>query len=304
VSANVEPEEARALREALEESVAPGTGVVGRDFSRPVRLSASDREALGRALENALAEAEAAISAAVGTRCGVTLDAVSEASAADLFGEDEDGAYAAIRFTVQGQPGWIVWETIAAVRTVERVLGSMGEVKQARRFSAIECTVLESLLAGVADVVLRAVNVEADDVRVAQSREALGSWLDAGDGADPHRLHFELRLESPGGPSRIDCYLPIGLAKAVAVGQEPVALPDHLDAVDVEVSVRFEGCEVRLAQLLQLEEGDVIPLDGKVGDLAHFCVEGKRYAQGVLGTREGHLAIRIEQLESEPEESR
>jgi len=304
LTANVEPEEAEALREALEESAASATGVVERDFSRPVRLSADDREALGRALEKGLGEAESGISAIVGTLCPLSLVGVSEASATDLFGEDEESAYAVLRFTAQGQPAWIVWDTIAAVRTVERVLGSVAEVKEARRFSGIECTVLESILATLADVVLRAVDVEADDVSVAQTREALGSWMDAGDGADPHRLHIELQAETPGGSGRIDCYLPIGVAQAATVSPEPVPLPDHLDAVDVEVSVRVEGCEVRLAQLLELEEGDVIPLDGKVGDLARFCVEGKPYAEGVLGTRDGHLAIRIEHLKSETEEPR
>ena len=56
--------------------------------------------------------------------------------------------------------------------------------------------------------------------------------------------------------------------------------------------------------IVELEVGDVIPLDGKVGDLARFCVEGKPFARGVLGARQGLLAVRIEQLESETEKSR
>ena len=139
---------------------------------------------------------------------------------------------------------------------------------------------------------------------VAQSREAIGSWQDAGDEADPHRLHVTLEIEGPGGSSRIDAYLPMGLAEKAAAADVPQELPAHLDAIDVEVSVRIEGCAVQLDQLLELEEGDVIPLNGRIGDPAIFCVEGEPFAKGIFGTRQGRLAIRIEQLDHETEDLR
>ena len=52
---------------------------------------------------------------------------------------------------VLGQPAWVLWENLAAVRTIERVLGSATEVKEGRRLTSIESTVLESLLGCIAD---------------------------------------------------------------------------------------------------------------------------------------------------------
>ncbi len=302
MTANVEPEEAEALRDALEESAGPRSAVAERDFSRPVRLSAADLEALERRVSAVLGDVEAAFADALGTKCPLELGGLREASAADLFGEDES-AFAALRFVAAGQPAWVVWEPVAAVRAVEKVLGSSMEVRDGRRLSSIECGVLQSLLGSVADAVLRALDVEADGVTVAQTREALGGWLDAGDQADPHRLHVELTVEGPGGASRVDAYVPTGLARAAAAQDLPGELPEHLEEVEVEVSVRLEGCAVLLAQLLSLEEGDVIPLDGRVGDPASFCVQGKPYAAGTLGTHLGNLAIRIDRLNEDSEES-
>jgi len=303
LAANVEPEEAEALREALDASAESRSGAVQRDFSRPVRLSAHDVEALQRRFAAVLEEVEARFSNVLGVKVPIRLSSLREISAADLFAEDES-PYAALRFEVRGQPGWVLWDPIPAVSAVEKVLGSRMEVPRARRLSSIECTVLNGFLGAVADVTLRSLEVEADNAVVALSREALGSWLDAGDSADPHRLHVSLRVEGPGGASRIDAYLPLGAALEAAAAEVPQELPAHLDEVDVEVSVRIRGSAVRLEQLLGLEVGDVIPLDGQVGDPALFLVEGEPFATGLLGTRRGNLAIRIEELDHETEDSR
>ena len=69
-----------------------------------------------------------------------------------------------------------------------------------------------------------------------------------------------------------------------------------LDDVEIDVAVRIDGCEVSLEQLLALEEGDVIPLDARVGTPAKVCVDGRVIGYGITGSKNGNLAVRIERL--------
>ena len=158
MTANVEPEEAEALRDALQEGEASAAVVAERDFSRPVRLSEHDLDGLRRRLSNVMEDVETQFSELLGKKTPVSLTGSSEMSAADLFAEEQD-VYAAVRFTAAGQPGWVLWDNVAAIRAVEKVLGSVMVVKNARRLSAIECSVLETFLSTVADACLRAVDV-------------------------------------------------------------------------------------------------------------------------------------------------
>lgn len=304
MSANVEPEEAEAIRDALDVEGRSEVEVHDRDFRTPRRLSAPALEKVTRAIQSVLTAVEVELSDVLGEKAPLELASVGETTANGLFSESE-GPFAAIRFDVAGQPGWVVWETLAALRSVEKVLGSAAAVKESRRFSAVESTVFESLLACAADGVLRALEVEAGGLRVAQTREALGDWREPGDDADPHRLHVELSLDGPSEPSTINLYIPVSIEDDgnEASGPERVELPDHLQSVEIQTSVRLPGCDVSLDELLALEEGDVIPLDGRIGDLAHICVDGRVLGQGTLGTRGGHLAIRIEQLLVEEQDS-
>ena len=140
------------------------------DFGQSVWL-----DNLSRELMSVVDELEDVLAEALGSRCAVEIASLGETSAAGLF-DDAGEVFAAIRFDAGGQLGWVVWDCLAAVRAVERVLGSSAEAKQARRFSSIECGVLASLLAPVADTFLRAAGVEASNVAIAQTREALGDW--------------------------------------------------------------------------------------------------------------------------------
>jgi flagellar motor switch protein FliM len=67
------------------------------------------------------------------------------------------------------------------------------------------------------------------------------------------------------------------------------------------MSVIRLGYEISLDQLLALEEGDVIPLDARLGDPTTLSVEGLTLAHARLGSHRGRLAVRIERLHVEPE---
>ncbi len=303
VSTNVEPKEAAAIRELLDEDAAERADVVDRDFRNPRRLSSGALADVTRVMAAALGDMETRVAAAANTRWPIELGDVRETSANGLF-EDQDGPFAALRFDCGGQIGWIVWESAAAVAGVEAILGGSSADATARPLSTVERAVLQSILAPVADATLRALGVDAGRVVVAQTREALGEWLDAGDAADPYRIHVALTIDGPGSKSNIDVYLPSAPVDASAVAQKsgPVDLPGHLDRVQIALAVRIEGCDVSLAQLLDIDVGDVIPLDARVGDHASLCVDERTIGHGQFGTHQGNLAIRIEHLEQESED--
>jgi flagellar motor switch protein FliM len=309
LSSNLEPEEAQAIRELLAEPRTADAEVVERDFRTPRRLSPPSLEGLVRELRSCVGNVGDDLGELIGKACPVEVASVSEASAGGLFSSAGD-PLAAIRFDVGGQLGWILWDNVAAVRAVEKVLGSTSRSARERRFSAIELPVLESLLGCFARGIVSALGVEASGFTLVKTTESLVASQEDRDDPDPHRLHVELAVDGPGDSSTANVYVPVperGVTDelaGVAPLEQPahIALPSHLGDVELDVSVRIDGCDVSLDQLLALEHGDVIPLDARVGDPAHLHVDGRVFGHGSIGTRNGHLALRIDRLNIEESE--
>lgn len=208
-----------------------------------------------------------------------------------------------LRFLVGKNPAWLVWDPAAAVGVIEAVLGGRGDDTAARKLSPTEATVAAQFLATFVDQVTATLGLEASDATLVQARTELGSWREGGEDAEPHRLEVRLGLERGSQDSILAFYLPgIGAGDAHATERPlPERLPDHLDQVEIEVCARLRGCEISLDQLLALEEGDVIPLDARVGDPTELSVDGMTLAEGRLGSHRGRLAVRIERMKVVPE---
>lgn len=299
---NVEPEEAQAILDLMDPGAGAAPQVTERDFRHPRRLGIAMLDELRRRTLAGVPEIQARLAEILCATHSLELGSLSEISADGLF-DDLTPPFAVLRFEVAGQPAWIVWETEAAVAAVEKILGSAAE-GEVRRLSHVEAKVLAELLGCVAAGVAEALGVEVAGRKVVQGHEDVGSWRDAGEGADPHRLSIELSFAGPGSESTLVVHLPgFGTdSQSTETDLEaPAELPAHLVDVEVEVSARIEGCEVPLDQLLSLEEGDVIPLEARVGDPTLVAVEGKTFAHGRLGTHRGQLAVRIEHMERDEE---
>jgi len=302
VATNVEPHEADAIRELLDgDPGKPAGEVLDRDFRNPRRLGPEDFEEFTRQFQLELPDMELQLGDSLESICPIELGSIGEISSRGLF-SDAQGPFAAIVFEVLGQPAWVLWENVAAINAVEKILGSAPDSTEARRLSSVEAQVLEGLLSIVADGALRSLKLEGSNLRVAQSLEGLGTWRDATAEADPHRLHIELPFQGPREASTFHIYIPAPLQAGAAQDPKagPVDLPKHLDEVRVDLSVTLGTCEVMLNQLLELEVGDIIPLDARVGDLASLQVEGVPHAGGTLGRVNKQVALRIEQLVNDP----
>lgn len=280
----------------------PATSVVARDFGSPRRMAPERLRELSIRLENLLPDLERLLLESVGLRMGLRLEGLGEHDADRALAETAE-PLCVLRFLVGPNPAWLVWDPAAAVGVIETVFGGRGEGATARKLSPTEATVAAQFLATFVDQVTAALGLEASDPALVQARTELGSWREGGEEAEPHRLEVRLGLERGGENSVLVFYLPgVGAGDAAAAARPlPERLPDHLDQVEIEVCARLKGCEISLDQLLALEEGDVIPLDARVGDPTELSVDGMTLAEGRLGSHRGRLAVRIERMKVVPE---
>jgi flagellar motor switch protein FliM len=275
-------------------------GVAPRDFRQPRRFGLARRKELELALRNLLPALERKLTDTVGRPAGLTLAGLDEADAETLFAQATEPP-CVLRFRAAKAPAWLGWDNSAAVEAVEGVLGARGATTVSRVLCPTEARIASQFLSEVVRAVAGALALAPSDFVLVQAMSELGSWREAGAEAQSHRLEVRLALELGGRASTLRLFLP-----GVEGGKEPVeaplgALPAHLEQVEVELSACLPGCEISLDQLLALEEGDVIPLEARLGDPTTLSVEGLTLARARIGSHRGRLAVRIERLSVQPE---
>jgi flagellar motor switch protein FliM len=307
VTSNVEPEEVQAIMDLTEASgESPGAGPVEvspRNFGTPLRLCAEKLAGIELSVRKALPEAERVLAMALRKPHALELVQAVEVNAEGLFSA-LDEPFAIVRFEVAGQPGWLVWESQAAAAAVEVALGTAEpSAQEARALSSLERNVMERLLQGLIQAVAAPLGVTPQSFRVVELVDDLGTWRDGGPTADRGRMHLHFAFQGPGEASAFDLYLPgIIPADASASPAGEVALPEHLAGVTVEFAARLGTDHIPLAQLLEIEVGDVIPLGTPVGEPLQVHVEDLPCARAELGSKHGNLAVRITEIGPQDEE--
>jgi flagellar motor switch/type III secretory pathway protein FliN len=273
-----------------------------RDFARPIRLSPRELDGIEARLAKRLPEVAAGLERALRGKHALRLVEVSEVGCEGLF-DALGGPLAALRFEVAGQPGWLVWDLLPALAEVEVALGSgEPEVSAPRSLSSVERKVMQRLLSPVVEATVEALGLKPASLAVARDPGELGSWRDGGERADRRRLCVHLALDGPGGPRVLRVYVP-GVDPRRGASKRPApALPTHLEQVKVELSARLGASDVPLAELLELEPGDVIPLGVEVGGLLTVQVENRRCASAHWGLKDGRVVLRLQELDLEFDE--
>ena len=291
---NVDPEEVEALLgpgEAKNERV-----VDARDFRRPRRLSTEQREGLSELVGGVLEDLEARLGKLLDGKVTVELASIGEVNATDLFG-GEDGPTCVASFVVGGTPGWAIWESAMAVNAVEELLGAGSETTEARPLSALEACVLLDILVPLVYPVAAALGATCEGFEVVQVRQTLEIAAARAAEADPHRLEVELAVGLGEESSSLRLYLPgIHFGDDSAETEVTAVLPTPANQVPVVLHARLAGSDVPLSQLLALAVGDVIPLEDRADDPVPVFVGETRYGTARLGTHEGRLALRMEQI--------
>jgi len=280
----------------------PAQRVAARDFARPRRLSPERAKAFALTLENHLPALEKRLREACGQTFGLKLAGLDEGDADGLLRSLAE-PLCVLRFRAAKALGWLLWDSAAAVAAVEAVFGARAAAATARRLSPSETRVATQLLGEVARGVAEVLGTTLSEPALVQVATELGDWHDAGPEAESHRLVIALEIRAGEGTSLLRVCLP-GLsagADAATAAPLPESLPAHLEHLEVELSACLSGCALTLDQLLALEEGDVIPLEARLGDPTTLSVEGLTLAQARLGSHQGRLAVRIERLDVQAE---
>ena len=301
MAANVEKEEAQALAEALrpdaKSSAAPTSDVAARDFSKPKRLTASERERIFSLLFKNSAHLRLALCASLRGSYSLELTSVEEVSAEDVL-VNRPIPWAALRFEIAKQPGWVFWDNAGAVSVIESILG-LAEPKtcEPRELTKVEHSLLLNLLTPLSKATASLLGVTLENVAVVSTPKESGSWRDGGEKSDLQRILLQFTVQGPAGPSGVSMYFP-GLSSSAprsAARVQPVDLPGHLNDVEVTLWAQLAS-DVPLDELLSLEVGDVIPMSHPGGRCVALLVEGEEAAVGALGRHRGQLAVRIERL--------
>jgi flagellar motor switch protein FliM len=303
VSNDLSPEERQAVLDEQRGDAVPGGTVSPRDFRKPRRFS---REGLGgvrRTLERQLPGLETLLGTWYRQDVPVRLEDLGEIATAGLFDGLEE-PFVLLCFRIDGVQGWTIWENKSARNAAAIALGGAVEEgkTEPRRLSTLEQGVVRDLCEGVSKHCAEQLGLCIESPELVQDARAFLLAVDAGLDADPARLFLHIAIEAPDGESILRVYLP-GVTSGTNTSQSApagLALPKHLDDVPLEFSARLGSVELALADLLELEVGDVIPLDTDSRSPLNLYIDDRPAGHAHWGSHHGQLAIRI--LEFDPSE--
>lgn len=298
MTSNVTVEEARAILEALRGVEPAAKSVCVRRFDQPLRLPEAELESLRARIAAAAPAVERELALAWRTTPRLEVLELGETSV-DGLASSLGATPLVLRFEVAGEPGWLVWERLAALRVLESALGSnANSIDVARELSSVECTLALRWLAAAAKRIAGALGLASEGFRLVQQPALVGSWRDGGPHSDPSRVHVRLNVESELCASAWKLYLPgVMPAPSDRLALPTAGLPSHAARIPIELCARLGASDVPLAQLLELQVGDVIPLGVPVGESLSIHVEDQACLRGVLGRVRGNLALCVTSIE-------
>lgn len=298
---SLEEPELDALQEAfVETGTASGPQVEPRNFAQPRQLSSDTLQQLRRRVRTALDALVPELARTLRSQHKLSLVGLAEVDACCL-GRELPVPFVVHGFQCDGETGWVVWDLEAAHRTAEAVItGAVeSEADGNARLSRSEGRIVSDLLDRVAGCCALALGLETSSGEIGQDPDELITLGIAAPDQEGQRLAVDLAFEGPGGPSQLRVLLPGVREERIEVEPPAADLPDHLDRVQVAVSACLGSIDVPLSQLLELEVGDVIPLDVPEGSTVELFAEDRPYASASWGRHGDHLAVQVERLDDE-----
>ena len=233
-----------------------------------------------------------------------TVKSVDQRDYASIVSASDDPTWiAALSLGAVGGQAVIDLSMSLAMMLVERVLGGSGAGPHPNRgLTELETTLvaglIESGLSDLATALAPLCVIQPEIVRV----ETQAELLKAAPQAEAYAVTvLSVDLPETGtGPNKVTVALPLhGLEpafEAFAGGShkaeldiQPVSIVDHLLDAPVDVSQRFRPISMRAADLVQLEEGQIIGLDHRTSAPLALDVEGTE----VLAAKPGRLGRRL-----------
>ncbi|MBL8858683.1 MAG: FliM/FliN family flagellar motor switch protein [Planctomycetes bacterium] len=292
--------------EAISDLVRPPADDVARistrSFKAPRRLSQAQFDALARRVDKCMADATLHLSSWLRSAHRVRVTDVVEAHVGVLI----EGLVEPLRvlaFDVGSQLGFVAWDLGAMTAAIETALGSPDPKSAvARPLTPSEERVLTQMLSRVTALVTTSLGVEAKNFRVMREKKEL-ILADDGTAFDPQRIGVHLALEGAAGESTLRIYVPGVKAPETANGSATAkdtkknSMSSQMASVDVDLCAELGTVIIPLQELMNLEVGDVVVLETKVGDMVAITAEGEVRARGDLGRHDNKLAVRLRTLE-------
>ena len=306
MTSQLDPEEVQAIADAMSEPAAAPPQVAERDFRIPRRLSLEVVKKLEEALRNSIPSFERSLQRVVPTEIQLEVASVREITARGLFDKVPE-PFVIARYLTGRAPGWAVWEPEAGIAAVQAALGMPllddETVEIERELSFIERRMMARILDALLLPIAERFQLDVDGLTLAEKSDEIGSWEDEGPGADAHRLCVDLQLVAAGRESSLTLYMPGFLPAEVSLEEEEeqASTPAHMTEVPVDVRARFDSVEVPLAQLLDLEVGDVVPLGPVRSSKVTLVVDKTPIAHARFGRNYERLAVRLTDMIAPPE---
>jgi flagellar motor switch protein FliM len=204
-------------------------------------------------------------------------------------------------------PGMLVLSKAQARTWVGTLLGSGAASQEDRPLSELET----SLMFDVVHVVVECFNACAGTAGpTLEYQEQLLENCRSLSGQDAQEfLHLGLGLESAPQQAAVALLLPVedsgplaGLPPARKASPEqtrPLMLT-HLQQAPLGIQVLLGSARLKVGELVQLQAGDVVLLDRRVGDPAELLVSGRRLFQVAPVASKGHYAAQVIWLDQSP----
>lgn len=300
MSAQLDPEEVQAIADAMSVDAGhkPPATVAERDFSIPRRLSLEVVKRISETLRNLVPSLKRSFQSIVPATVEIEPIAVREITARGLF-EGLEPPFIVGRFTNAGAPGWIVWDPSQAIGCVQAALGmpdpQINEIDPSVEISFVERRLMSRALERLVAPLAERFHFQVEGLIIAEKLDDIGSWEDQGADADAHRLCIELSLTALDTTTTVTLYLPGFLPAEVEDHEDELVgkAPPVLRAIPVDVHATFDPIEVPLAQLLEVEVGDVIPIAPIRSARLTLSVGDRPVAHAELGRNYERLAVRI-----------
>ncbi|MBK7642524.1 MAG: FliM/FliN family flagellar motor switch protein [Planctomycetes bacterium] len=297
MASNLSPEEVHAL--VGDAGGHAATAIEPRDFRQPRRLSPEQLVRHKRTAQRVQKELGRLAEATFRVPTPAEIVGVSEASMPEVVRELEE-PFAALLFDCGGQSCWTIWDISIALGAVERMLGSTKvEEQKPRALSAVERSLVQSLLVKITTLLGSAFGLEPKNPRYVQDFVSLYAVQDAQDQGDPQRLCVQVGLQGEYGSGTIRVYLGgprlLEPANGAAQGKDKhrPTLPAHISDLEVQLTAELASVELPLKDVLAIEPGDVIPLDVEVDSPLALYVEDEACGSARWGERSGRIALRI-----------
>lgn len=281
----------------------PRPTVVARDFREPRSLSAADVDALRRPLEAAAAAVRDTLQQMTPAEIASEPVDIGEASLDAVLRDDGNDVVGALCDGASG-PSVVTLDASSAVAIAEIALGAdESEAPEARPLTPLERALIDRTLVRVLERACQSLQISAKDARAFASRAALKREL----GSDGDRRRLALRVPIAIGSARFVVHVLLAGVKPPAPKAQPAskdakkpALPAEIAPAKVDVCAVLARADILLTELLALETGDVITLDVAPGQPITLEIEGQPRARARFGTRDGRLAVRVQEILKSP----